>query len=73
MAKHNDEERRQWVDNDEGLYDLQRCSGMSMREWIRKNRDFIDQCIDNVVSGKESAHYLKYGSKPNYKAWLASF
>ena len=61
MSKHNDSEREQWIVNDEGLYDLQRRSGKSMRNWIRENREMIDQCIDKVSGGKAPAHYLKYG------------
>jgi hypothetical protein len=56
----NDDERRDWVDNDEGLYDLQRSSGQPMRTWIRENRKFIDEAVGNVTSGRQSAHYLKY-------------
>jgi hypothetical protein len=61
MAKHNDEEREQWIANDEGLYDWQRKSGLSMRAFIRANRAEIDAAIDNVTSGKKPAHHLKYG------------
>jgi len=59
---HNDAEREQWVDNDEGLYNLWRAASfrMSKREFIRKNRALIDQVIDNVVSGKKHSHYLAY-------------
>jgi len=59
--RHNDEERRLWVVNDEGLYDMQRGSGKSVKAWIRENRALIDECIDGVVSGEHRAHYLKYG------------
>ena len=58
----NDVDRAQWVDNDEGLYDLRRSSGQSMRDWIRENREMIDRCINNVTSGRRPAHHLKYGS-----------
>jgi uncharacterized protein YaeQ len=51
---HNDDERAQWIDNDEGLYDLWRTSG-------QPKRAEIDQVIDGVTSGDEPAHYLKYG------------
>jgi len=62
-STHNDEERRQWVDNDEGLYDLWRSERprKSQRQWIRENRALIDDCIDRVVGGNQPAHYLKYG------------
>ena len=45
----NDEDRRQWIDNDEGLYCWQRQSGLSMRAFIRENRAEIDACIDRVL------------------------
>mgnify|MGYP001567339732 CR=1 FL=1 len=60
-SKHNDEERRQWIDNDEGLYCMQRASGYPVRTWIKENRALIDEVIDNVTSGRKPAHYLKYG------------
>lgn len=59
----NDEERRQWVENDEGLHSEYRHSLKSMRLFIKENRKFIDECIDNVVNGKKPAHYLMYFSK----------
>lgn len=43
----NDEERRLWVLNDEGLYLWHRKSGKSMRTFIRENRKEIDQFIIN--------------------------
>ena len=60
MSKYNDEERRQWVQNDEGLYDAQRMSGLNVREFVRQNRTFIDSVIETVMSGRKPAHYLKY-------------
>lgn len=60
-TKHNDDERRQWILNDEGLYNLQRSSRLTMREFIRRNRAEIDAVIDNVLSGNKPAHYLAYG------------
>lgn len=61
----NDEERRLWVENDEGLYCYWRAAKreerISQREWIRKNRTFIDSVINNVTKGKKPAHYLRYG------------
>lgn len=59
-TRHNDEERENWVNNDEGLYLLQRHSRLSMRNFIRQNRELIDGCIDNVCSGTKPAHYLAY-------------
>lgn len=55
---HNDFERGRWVDNDEGLYRKWRASGLSQREYIRRNRAMLDDIIDNVESGRKKAHYL---------------
>lgn len=40
---------------------MHRRSRQAMRQWIRENRDLIDSVIDNVVTGKQQAHYLVYG------------
>lgn len=58
--KHNDEEREQWVDNDEGLYRLMQQSALSKRVFVRSNRPKIDEVIDNVRGGVKPAHYLAY-------------
>jgi sarcosine oxidase delta subunit len=60
-SKHNDDERRQWVENDEGLYNMARRHKGGIRKFIRENREMIDSVIDNVVSGRKPAHYLEYG------------
>lgn len=57
----NNEERRQWINNDEGLYNWWRSSRVSMMQFIRENRSEIDRCISNVTEGKKPAHYLAYG------------
>ena len=57
----NDTERDQWIDNDEGLYDWWRHSGLSKREFIRQNRAEIDAAINPVLTGEKPAHHLKYG------------
>jgi hypothetical protein len=59
--KHNDEERRQWVENDEGLYNWYRGSRLSMTRFIRQNRAEIDEVINNVLENRKPAHYLAYG------------
>lgn len=59
--KLNDNDRAQWIDNDEGLYDLWRASGLSKREFIRRNRPMLTEAITNVLDNKKPAHYLKYG------------
>ena len=61
MSKRNDDDRRLWVLNDEGLYNMHRAEGGSVREFVRKNRAKIDAVIDNVASGRKPAHYLTYG------------
>lgn len=63
MAKRsiNDEDRRQWVLNDEGLYLMQRQSKLSMKYFIRTYRKEIDEVINNVLDNKRRAHYLVYG------------
>ena len=59
--KLNDDDRAQWIDNDEGLYDMWRRSGLSKREFIRRNRATLTEAITNVLDNKKPAHYLKYG------------
>lgn len=55
----NDDERLDWVLNDEGLYLLFRRSGVSHpRKWIRQHRTLIDEVTGNVKSGRRPAHYL---------------
>jgi hypothetical protein len=61
----NDEERRLWVLNDEGLYNMQQQSGLSTREFIKQNRALIDEVIANVTGHKKPAHYLAYGPRGN--------
>jgi len=39
----NDNDREDWVSNDEGLYDLWKASGLRMRRWVRENRKLIDE------------------------------
>lgn len=56
----NDEERRQWVENDEGLYGLRRSSGLSTREFVKRNRSLIDEVSGNVKTGTKPASYLTY-------------
>ena len=62
MTKHNDEERSQWVDNDEGLYNMARGYRGGKRKFVRDHRELIDSVIDKVLSGTKPAHYLCYGS-----------
>jgi hypothetical protein len=48
----NDNEREQWVNNDEGLYRWKQHSHMSMRAFLRENRAEIDAAINSVLSRK---------------------
>ena len=59
----NDEDRRQWVANDEGLYNMQRASGQGVWAFVRSHRKEIDEVIVNVRDGKKPAHYLAYGPR----------
>ena len=57
----NDTERKQWVENDEGLYCCYRTSRKPLTRFVRDNREFIDEVIGNVTTGRRPAHYLEYG------------
>ena len=64
----NNDERLQWVLNDEGLYNWMRSWKRSApkgnrrtSDFIRENRTEIDECIRNVTTRKRPAHYLAYG------------
>lgn len=57
----NDEDRRLWVINDEGLYTLQMESGKKIMPWVRDNRTLVDEVAENVRTGKRRQHYLVYG------------
>lgn len=59
----NDNERAQWVDNDEGLYNWWRSSRQPKRQFIRDNRAEIDSAISRVTGGERPAHYLAYGEE----------
>jgi hypothetical protein len=60
-ARLNDDERSQWIDNDEGLYNWFRSSRQSKRAFIRANRAEIDAAILAVRDGTKPAHFLAYG------------
>jgi hypothetical protein len=48
----NDEERRLWVLNDEGLYNWWRSTHQSIRAFIRENRAELTELIDRVLNQK---------------------
>ncbi len=58
----NDDDRAQWIDNDEGLYCWWKASGLSKQGFIRKYREEITTAIRLVLDGKKPAHFLRYGS-----------
>jgi len=49
------------IDNDEGLYDWWKGAHQSKRQFIRDNREQLEQCINGVRCGDVRAHSLKYG------------
>lgn len=59
----NDEERRQWIQNDEGLYNWWRGSRRPLKAFIRENRAALDAAIKPVLDGDKPAHYLTYGPR----------
>jgi len=44
----NDEDREEWINNDESLYLWQQRSGLSMTKFIRENRKALDEHIKGV-------------------------
>jgi metal-dependent hydrolase (beta-lactamase superfamily II) len=62
----NNEERRLWVLNDEGLYNMQQRSHKSVEEFVKDSRQVIDEVIENVISGKKRSHYLAYPTPPKF-------
>lgn len=65
----NDSYRQQWVENDEGLYNLYMSyrkekrnskEKRNIRTFIKNNRLFVTEVIGNILSGKRKAHYLAY-------------
>ena len=57
----NNDDRRDWINNDEGLYSWWRSSRLNMADFIKQNKDEIDACILQVRDGKKQAHFLVYG------------
>ena len=60
--RRNDEKRRLWVLNDEGLYNWWQSENIGITRFIRQNRAKIDEVIDKVESGTKPAHYLAISS-----------
>lgn len=61
--KLNDEERRQWVSNDEGLWLWFRSTRLPMTRFIRENRTEIDDAIRPILEGTKPAHHLAYPAR----------
>lgn len=59
----NDQDRAQWIDNDEGLYNWWRGSRQSKAAFIRANRKEIDAAINPVLAGTKPAHHLAYPAR----------
>jgi len=57
----NNEQRRIWVLNDEGLYNMWRKSHKPILKFISENRQLIDEVINNITCGEKKSHYLIYG------------
>ena len=56
----NDAERRQWVDNDEGLHRQWKAARVGQCAWVKANRPMIDEYIGLVVSGQRKPHFAAY-------------
>ena len=48
-ARLNDQDRAQWIDNNEGLYLWWKGSRLSKRAFIRQNRNELTTCINNAM------------------------
>jgi len=48
----NDQDRSQWIDNDEGLYNWWRLSHQSKTQFIKENRVELSECIMRVLNQK---------------------
>lgn len=59
----NNEERRQWIQNDEGLYQWWKESRLSLARFIQTNRTEIDRVINRVLGNEQPAHYLAYNHR----------
>ena len=57
----NDNERKQWVQNDDGLYNDWRASRLPLTVYVRAHREWLDTVIQKVITGNRPAHFLAYG------------
>lgn len=49
-TRHNDEERRLWVLNDEGLYTWWQHSRLPLGKFLKDNRVQLDEFIDAALN-----------------------
>jgi hypothetical protein len=56
----SDDDRRDWINSDEALYNWQRRSGLSMREFIKQNRSELTAMIDRALNGGKSPEQIAY-------------
>ena len=56
----NDKEREDWVNSDEGLYNMWLGNKCGLTKFVRAHRAEIDEVINNVLGNKKPAHYLAY-------------
>ncbi len=45
----NNEDRRQWVDNDESLYDWFKSTRLIMAQFVKQNRKVLDEYINHAL------------------------
>jgi hypothetical protein len=55
----NDDERRMWLENDEGLYNWRRSERKSISEFIKEHRSELD-CIINKKLGRSCTEGRRY-------------
>jgi hypothetical protein len=64
MTNRDDDERRLWVDNDEGLWNWWRSSGLRKGRFIRENRAELDRLIDAVLNKKPDDNWQRLVTRP---------
>ena len=52
----NNQERKLWVDNDEGMYLWRKSSKLSMTKFIRENKTEIDECINRAMNPQQKRY-----------------
>lgn len=69
IMKLNDDDRSQWIDNDEGLYRWWKSTRQSKRLFIRENRDKLTRLILAVLNrqpGQSVYQFIPPYSRPSY-------